>query len=656
MFHLSRIWIVFCLLALANTCLATPPIEAYGELPNTSQMTLSPDGKTIAFRRVNDGKDTLMIYSIDKQKLIRAVDVSLVSPEGLFFISNSQLVIRASEHKRLPGFLGSHDIRAAYVLDTKTGQLEQLLRHGDKVYIGQLDVSQIIGVSKDKKFVYMPAIVAKGDWMQSGDTGQGPSENTGYAVMKVELASPKHPSKVSHDHDNAINYFLDKKGNVLVEERYSQHSNRHEVYVKHGSNWEAIYRKRVEPRTLSIVGLTPDYKSLVVLAYGGKNRRQYYTMSLKDGSLDDPGINISDHDIEHVITDINRVVQGVRYEGFTPSYQFFDKKLDQRVKQLLDKFSGNAVSIESWSDDWKKLLIYVAGSNFSGEYYLFDEKLKGQFLSDSRPAIKNEMVNPIATVTVTAQDGLKIPTLLTIPKDKISTIKNLPAVVLPHGGPLANDKAEFDWIAQALASRGYMVIQPQYRGSSGFGWKFVEAGFGEWGGKMLTDINDVLDFTISKGFVDKNRVCIAGASYGGYAALANGAKTPEKYRCIVSINGIGNMLDLMNKDKHNYGKYHSWIKTLKQYVDTDEADREAFKAISPYYMVDQYQAPVLLIHGENDARVDIEQSKDMLSRLKKADKAVTFIELEEDNHYLQKNATRLKTLTAAVNFIDQHLQ
>ncbi len=655
MSYLSRGWVAFCLLTLANTCLATPPIEAYGELPKTSQMALSPDGKTIAFRRVEDGKDTLMIYAIDKQKLIRAVDASEVLPEGLFFISNSQLVIRTSDHRKLPGFEGSHDVRVAHVLDAKTGQLEQLLRHGDKIYIGQLDVSRIIGVSKDKKFVYMPAIVAKKDSRQIGSS-QGPTDNTGYAVMKVELASPKRPAKVSRDHVNAIDYFLDKKGNVLVEERYSQHSNRHEVFVKHGSKWETIYSEKVEPRTLSIVGLTPDYKFLVVLAYSDDDRRQYYTMSLKDGSMSDPGINTSDHDIEHVITDTNRVVQGVRYAGFTPSYQFFDKKLDQRVKQLLEKFSGNAVSIESWSDDWKKLLVYVAGSNFSGEYYLFDEKLKGQFLSDSRPAIQNEMVNPIAMVTVTAQDGLKIPTLLTIPKDKVSAMKNLPAVLLPHGGPRANDKIEFDWIAQALASRGYMVIQPQYRGSSGFGWNFIEAGFGEWGGKMLTDINDVLDFTISKGLVDKDRVCIAGASYGGYAALANGAKTPEKYQCIVSINGIGNMLDLMSKDRHHYGKYHAWIKTLKQYVDTDEADRDAFKAISPYYMADQYQAPVLLVHGENDARVDIEQSKNMHSRLKKAGKDVSFIELEEDNHYLQKNVTRLKTLTAVVDFIDKHLQ
>ncbi|HEY7773389.1 MAG TPA: alpha/beta fold hydrolase, partial [Marinagarivorans sp.] len=512
--------------------------------------------------------------------------------------------------------------------------------------------------SKDKKYVYMPALVVQRDSgsFRNKANQQSYSDKVDYSVMKVELASPSRPANLSGGDRNAIDFFIDKQGDVFVEERYSERSNLHEVRVRRGSKWHTIYSEKVERLSFSIVGITENHKSLVVLAYDESDRRQYYTMSLKDGSFALSDINNDKHDIDDVITDNNRVVYGVRYRGFLPSYKFFDERLDKRVKNLLDKFSGNAVTIKSWSDDWKKILVYVAGSNFSGEYYLFDEKLNAQFISDSRPAIKTEHVNPIAIVNVTASDHLTIPTLLTIPKAKLSEMKNLPAVVLPHGGPRANDSIEFDWIAQALASQGYIVIQPQYRGSTGFGWSFIEAGYGEWGGKMLDDINAALDFTIEKGIVDKSRVCIVGASYGGYAALANGARTPDKYRCIVSINGIGNMWDMMKKDKFNFGRDHSWIQILDKYVDDEGADKDAYKAISPYYKADNFKAPVLLIHGEHDERVDIDQSKDMASSLKRAKKDVKYIKLKGETHYLEQNATRLKTLNAVVDFVNKHMK
>ena len=367
-------------------------------------------------------------------------------------------------------------------------------------------------------------------------------------------------------------------------------------------------------------------------------------------------INSDNHDIEEVILDNNRIAYGVRYRGFLPSYKFFDESLDKRISKLVEKFTGNSVAIQSWSGDWKKVLVYVSGSSFSGEYYLFDENLNAQFISDSRPAIKNGDVNPIAIVNVSSSDNLQIPTLLTIPKDKLSAMKNLPAVVLPHGGPRAHDSIGFDWIAQAIASQGYIVIQPQYRGSTGFGWKFIEAGYGEWGGKMLDDINAALDFTIEKGIVDKTKVCIVGASYGGYAALANGARTPEKYRCIASINGVANMWDMMKKDKWNFGKYSEWIQMLNDYVDDEGADKDAYKNISPYYKAEKFNAPVLLIHGEHDERVDISQSKDMASRLKRAKKKVKYIKLKGETHYLEQNSTRLKTLNSVIDFVNTNMK
>ena len=652
---------LFLLLTLSTwvlSAIAGPTINDYGSLPTTSHMSLSPDGNTVAFRRVEDGKDSLIVYSLAKKKLIRAVDVSAVMPDDIFFIANNQVIIRASERKKLPGFKGYHRVSTAFALNTTTGQLEQLLRPGDNVYLGQTDLSRIVGASKDKEFVYMPALVVQRDGRSfGGNVNQGSySEKLDYSLMKVDLGSPNRPATTGSGDRDAIDFFIDKKGDVLAEERYEEYSNLHEILVKRGSKWDTIYSEKVKVRTIDPVGLAPDYKSLAVLAYGKNGRRQYYSMSLEDGSLTLSDVNSDNHDIENLVLDNNRIAYGVRYRGFLPSYKFFNERLDKRVNKLIERFSGNSVAIESWSGDWKKILVYVAGSSFSGEYYLFDEHLNAQFISDSRPTIKNEDVNPIAIVNATTSDNLKIPTLLTIPKAKLSAMKNLPAVVLPHGGPRANDNIEFDWIAQALASQGYIVIQPQYRGSTGFGWSFIEAGYGEWGGKMLDDINAALDFTIMKGIVDKSKVCIVGASYGGYAALENGAKTPNKYRCIVSINGIGDMWDMMKIDRSKFGKYSSWLQVLNDYVDDGGADKDAYKAISPYYKAEDFKAPVLLIHGEHDERVGIDQSKNMAASLKRAKKKVTYIKLKGETHYLEQNSTRLTTLNSVVDFVNTNMK
>lgn len=649
--------LLFIKLAVLLVCTATaaPTWQDYGKLPATSLMSMSSDGDTIAFRRHEKDRDTLMVFSLKENKLLRAVDVSEVLPSDITFVSDDKLVIRATERRKLPGFKGWHFISSVYVIDINTGVLKPLLRLGDNIYIGQTNIGSIIGRSTDKTHLFMPALVAQYD-SRSFTQSQGPSEKVGFAVMRVDLESPQQPDRISGDHQDAVDYFVGKNDEVVVEERYREHSNRHEILVKKGKKWHHIYDEKVAMRAIAPVGISSDGKFLVVRTYSDKDRRVLLNMSLKDGKLTDSGLNSENHDVRRVIQDINRIVHGVEYAGFTPTYRFYDKNLNERVTQMLARFPGNTVKLISWSDDWKDFLVFVEGSNYPGEYYAFDENLKATFLGASRPEISNEDVNPIATVNVTAEDGTIIPTLLTIPRMKIEEMKNLPAVVMPHGGPRASDAIGFDWIAQALASEGYMVIQPQFRGSDGFGWAHIEAGYGEWGGKMLSDIAAALDFTITKGMVDKNRVCIIGASYGGYAALESGATRADKYRCVASINGIGNMVDLLSKDRSNFGKYHSWVEQLKLYVDLEHASRDKLKAISPYYKAQDFKAPVLLLHGRNDERVEWAQSSDMAAALKKAGKKVTLVKLDDENHYLERSESRLTVLRELVGFINNNMQ
>ena len=378
-------------------------------------------------------------------------------------------------------------------------------------------------------------------------------------------------------------------------------------------------------------------------------------MSVDSGEIAGTLFGREDADVTNVYTDINRVVYGVRYSGFNPSYEFLDDKVTERLDAITRLVDGNSVWLSGWTRDWRTLLVLVEGSAFSGQYFTLTEGKEPAMLANVRPGFDDATIHPIAQFSYAAADGLKIPALLTIPAGKVDDLKNLPAVVMPHGGPAAYDSIEFDWFAQALADRGYLVIQPQFRGSTGFGLDHLSAGNGEWGRKMQTDLSDGLTALAAKGYIDPSRVCIAGMSYGGYAALAAGAYQSDIYRCVVSINGVS---DLNGMIDYNERWVHDNEMSMAYFAETfsnGDIDRKYLKTVSPAESADTFAVPVLLVHSEDDEVVPVKQSEKMLSRLRKAGKDVIYIELKGDGHNLATRESRVQILRATYEFLDRNL-
>ncbi|RYY14754.1 MAG: hypothetical protein EOO04_29725, partial [Chitinophagaceae bacterium] len=306
-------------------------------------------------------------------------------------------------------------------------------------------------------------------------------------LYKVDLTR-KNLSVATQGSQKARDFFINKEGETVAIEQYDERGEKHTILAKHGNKWVEIFSEETEIRNKSFVGLTADFTSLVFLERDTKNDTSSYNlMKLSDGSITRSIFAREDADIAHTIVDIQRVVYGVRYSGFTPSYKFFDAAIDQRVKDIVAQFPEQSVVLSDWSPDWKHIVVNVEGSNYADDYFLFSPNQNGVFLTSGRPQIKTDDINPIGRVTFSARDNLRIPTLLTIPRSKVESMKNLPAVIYPHGGPASHDMVAFDYFAQALAAQGYLVIQPQFRGSTGFGIKHHDAGFGEWGKKMQDD-------------------------------------------------------------------------------------------------------------------------------------------------------------------------
>jgi dipeptidyl aminopeptidase/acylaminoacyl peptidase len=235
--------------------------------------------------------------------------------------------------------------------------------------------------------------------------------------------------------------------------------------------------------------------------------------------------------------------------------------------------------------------------------------------------------------------------------------QNLLLVLLPHGGPHnARDSLDYDDWATFLASRGYAVLQPNYRGSGGYGDAWQRAGYRQWGGLMQTDLNDGVDALVRSGIVDANRVCIVGASYGGYAALAGATMTPDRYRCAVSVAGPSDLSQFVLERERRSGDDDTmtadwWRRSIG---DRDE-DREAVRAASPVNLADRVAAPILLMHGTDDTVVPIDQSRRMLRALNAANKNVRFVELRGDDHWLSDAPTRIQVLREIETFLAQHL-
>jgi len=623
--------------------------EDYAALPVIDMLSLSPSGKYYAFRKTESGQSFALIVKRESQEVLWAAELGDANLEDLYFLTDNFVIMRAFEFTRIEGYRGEYDVSTAYALDIKERKLRRLLTLGDRISEAQTGLGEIIGISPDQKYVYMPAF--------TGGNGEGLSRfKYKRAIMKVNLKKPKNPRSIFSGDEDSYDLFIDGVGNPLIQVVMDNDQNKYSINHLARKKPHRIYEYEGERPPFSIGGLSSDLQSLVVLDENEESGRfDYYQLSLADGSLNNMGIGRNDADIEGIITDTNRVVKGVRYSGFTPGYYFFDETLNQRITDIVDMFPGHSVWVIDVSENDEHILFKVEGSQLSGDYFISSNGEEPQFIASSRPDIQSDAIHPIAKTTITATDGLKIPVLLTIPKRVIKQFSNLPTIVIPHGGPASYDRIGFDWMAQTLANAGYLIVQPQFRGSTGFGYNHLFAGKGEWGKKMQQDITDTLDGLINKGYIDKDRICIAGASYGGYAALAGGALTPDLFQCVVSLNGISDLTMMLRSERKDHGS-DSWVVDYwEDQMAGENTESVDLDRISPAFYANRFKAPVLLLHSENDETVKYAQSKHMEKQLKKAGKQVKLVKLEDDNHDLLELSSRLTVIQHMLDFVNSNI-
>jgi dipeptidyl aminopeptidase/acylaminoacyl peptidase len=316
---------------------------------------------------------------------------------------------------------------------------------------------------------------------------------------------------------------------------------------------------------------------------------------------------------------------------------WFNDEINQEIENISVNFPGRDVTLASFSTDADAGIVAVNSTTFGGQLYIYDRG-RGELspLPPQYPGLPENQMGKVIATSYPARDGETIPAYVTLPPgiDSLDQAKNLPFIIYPHGGPAARDFHSFDIRAQFFATRGYGVLQMNFRGSAGYGLKFEKAGRRQWGQLMQDDVTDGVNWLTEDGVADPKRVAIFGGSYGGYTALMGAVLTPRLYRCAVSFAGVTSLPDLVSGAQKD-----SYVSRLigDRFKQGDE-----LREYSPLFRADDFAIPVLLIHGRLDGVVPYDHAKNLYAKLKKAGKTVEFVTLPRSAHGLNDYQDRVR--------------
>ena len=620
--------------------------ELYGQDAPFENMAMSSSGKAFASTQVVDGEKYVVVTDLETSESI-VLAASDDKMRGYKFYDDDYLVITQSLTTGFTGYRGEYEFYAAIAVNRHNGKSKQLLRRVEGLLYPQLDLSTIYGVGAK------PGTVLMG--VRRGETQEGAS----WDLFRVNLDSGR-ATRLKRGSANTQDWFVDENEVIYGREDFSNDRDHHRVRALSDGRWVDIFEEDTELAKRSFMGVTPDRSSLVMITSSDSGEGDaYYEVSLEDGSMSDPLFVKEGHEIDEVYHQ-NGIALGVRYSGLTPTYAFYDQDLTDDMAKLTRTLAESSVQILDFVDNQSQVLVYISGNDMPGAYALFNrEKGALEVIANERPFAVELGHGKIEVANVIARDGLEFKALATYPngiEPGSGEASNLPTIVLPHGGPESYDAIGFNYMAQFFAQKGYLVIQPNFRGSTGFGYHFRNAGRGKWGKEMQDDITDSLSHFVEAGVADPERVCIVGYSYGGYAALAGGAFTPDLYKCVIAGAPVSDLPMMLNQDRSKSRFRNHWaVAYWERVIGDSREERERLKDVSPANFAESFQAPVLLLHGDDDTVVPIAQSRRMEARLKRADKQVEFVRLKGEDHWLSIAETRIQALEAMGSFLDKHL-
>lgn len=640
--------------AAAEPAAGPPPPQAFGTLPRADDVSLSPDGKSIAWVDGGAKPERIIVYDLvankDRRMFVAPSDTKL---RGVSWFDNDTIIYEASATIDNTFARTPWENFRVIAGDLVAGKSRIMLNvDGSQAYVTGARIEHLHPTKAG--FVTMSTL----DYdeaharYQTGTHLTVNAKDSGWVDALFDVSVRTGEGHLTERGTPfTAQWLVNSAGAPLARAEWNEKDGTYAVYSSSSKGWKQIYTRN-DHRWLTLGAVSTD--GTAALAYGPDTdgRSKLFSLAL-DGSgtkvvVDDPEREVSGVALD----EYDRSPVGVRY-GPERLVDWTSEDMRSRSARLIKAFPGKDVRFESRSQDGTKMVARVSSPETAPVYYLVDfGARRAAIVVDEYPGLADAKLGTVKKLTYKARDGESIPALLTLPPG--AGAQPLPMVVLPHGGPHAHDAYDFDWLAQFIASRGYAVLQPQFRGSTGYGAAFRDAGVGEWGGRMQDDVTDGVKAMIEQKVAIADRVAIVGASYGGYAALAGATLTPDLYRCAVGINGVYDLPRLVTwGERHGAGSENA--AQLFDEHDIGLPLDPKIAARSPARQAAAVKIPVLLMHSDGDSVVPAEQEELMELGLTEAKKNFSVLQLKGDDHWLSQSGTRVQVLVALEAFLKQNL-
>ncbi len=596
-------------------------LEDFFKNPEKTAFSLSPDGEHLAFKKPWKKRLNVHVQKIGEEEAVRITGATERDIAGYFWANNNRIAY-------VQDTAGDANFRL-YAVNIDGSELKELTPF-EKVKVDLID-----RLENDDEHMLIQ--------MNKRDAGV-------FDVYRISINTGEM-EMIAQNPGNIVSWLTDHDGNLRI------------AVTTDGLNTSVLYRDSEKDdfqilittnfkETLDPLFFTFDNKNLYVASNIGRDKRAIYEYDIKKKETTQLLFEHPEVDVDRLMrSDKRKKITGVTFIVDKRHSHFFDEEREQLQKNLEERLPGYEVVITNSSEDERKVLVRTSSDRSLGAYYYFNlDTNEFMKLADVSPWLNEEELAEMKPITYTSRDGLTIHGYLTLPKGLKP--KNLPVVMNPHGGPWARDVWGFNPTVQFLANRGYAVIQVNFRTSTGYGRKFVEAGFKQWGLAIQDDITDGVHWLIEQGIADSKRVGIYGGSFGGYATLAGVAFTPDLYACGVDYVGTSNLFTHIKA----FPPYWESIRAMYyEAVGDPEKDKELYEKISPLFHADKIKVPMLVAQGANDPFVNKAESDQIVEALKKRGIEVEYMVKDNEGHGFRNEENRFDFYRAMERFLGKHL-
>lgn len=631
----------------ATAARETQPLHYLDELPplldrqlffgdaDISGAQISPDGKFVTFMRPLDDVRNIWIKGIDEPfDQARPLTADDRPVPGYFWSRDSSLVLYVQDRD------GDENYHV-WAVDPAAEP------EGDRVPPAR----NLTGIDGVRAQIYALPKSSPDDII----VGINDRDPALHDVYRVSMKSGERELLVENI-DNVAGWSVDDNGHVRLAVRQNEDGGTDTLAVEDGEVGKLLYRCSWE-ETCSPIAFHADGRRAWFISNKGDDNdlTALFLLDVESGEVErvesDPEGEVDF--TSAIFSNRSDELLATVYEGDRTRIYPADERFAKALEFLREQLPDGEISFSPQTSDDSLVIVSLSSDVDPGTVYVFDwQNMTVEELYQTRPELPAEQLAPMQPIRYAARDGLEIPAYLTTPKN--AGDEKLALVALIHGGPWARDYWSYNPIAQFLANRGYAVLQPNFRSSTGYGKNFLNAGNNEWGDAMQDDITDGVNHLVEKGLVDPERVCIMGGSYGGYATLAGLTFTPDLYACGVDIVGPSNLITLLDSIPPYWGPMRQIFTRRMGDPDTEEG-RAQLERQSPLNHVEKIARPLLVIQGANDPRVKQAESDQIVAAMRDAGLPVEYILAPDEGHGFSGRDNRLAMFARTEEFLAAHL-